>query len=265
MLHKILSLLALITLFAEEIQHRIMLRRGKLPSAPTEELNNRVTPDRFDVLRLMELFFLSLILSTPAGNPAATQGQLSMILVGLQISRLFGRRILSRWSVLGVLQGLEIFLLVILVLLPFNPDARIEVGLSWDSLLALTGGVLYGIFLSLCTAFSLSYGIKLFSRESSLTYDTFPPLADSENWAVRFATACIYPGAAGAAGLFLISGFSAASILFCLSVLSHSIGLLLSRRPNYSGHHPVSHILWGLAFLLVIALMISGAADFSSS
>lgn len=264
-MHRILSLLALGAFTLEEIAHQRRRARGTLPAAPVDENDKKTGMDIFDVLRLLELLFLALLMSTSAGNPAGSHGQMAMILAGLQISRLFGRRILSRWSVLGVLQALEIVILLLIILLPLNTAVLTKPVLSSSSILALGGGVLYGVMIAICASFSISYGIKLFSGETSEAFDNFPPLADSENWAVKFSARSIYPAIAGTAGLVMITGFSLLSLLFLFSALLQGTGLFLANRSSFRGHHPVSHLLWSLSFLLLMGMMVFGVTDITGS
>lgn len=249
----------------EEITHQRGRRRGILPDDPTAEEARKQTLDSFDLLRLLELLFLALLMSTVAGNPAGPHGQTAIILTGLQIARLFGRRILSRWSVLGVLQALEILLLALIILLPLKEGASEKPSLTAASVTALAGTLVYGILITVSTAFSLSYWVKFFSRENSAVFENFPPLADSENWAVKFSRKAVFSGFVGAVGLFLVSGVSPLPLLFSLSVLLQGTGLLLTRKSTFSGHHPVSHLLWGLSFLLIFAMVASGLTDLTGS
>ena len=247
----------------EEIIHQRERHRGNLSDEPAIE--EKHTLDLFDILRLLELLFLALLMSTPAGNPAGPHGQTIIILTGLQIARLFGRRILSRWSVLGVLQALEVIVLAMIMLLPLNTGAAEKPPLTPASVAALAGALVYGILISISAAFSVSYWVKLFSRENSRVYDNFPPVADSENWSVKFSQKAVYAGLLGAAGLFLISGLSLLSVLFTLSVVLQGTGLLLAGKSNFSGHHPLSHLFWDASFLLVFFMVVFGATTFTGS
>ncbi len=260
-MHRILGVLALIAFIIEEIFHQRLTRKDKLPAEPTEVEHPGDTLDRFDILRLVELLILALIVSTVAGRPGQTPGQISIILTGLQTARLFGRRILSRWSVLGVLQALEVFLLIILAAVPFFPHSTLRLIVSPASVSALAGTVIYSILMILCTAFTIAYWIKLFSREFSSTYEKFPPLADSEGWAFKFASKAILPGAVAVAGLFIYNGVSAALVLMSLSLIFCSAGLIAVVKENYSGHHPRSHIFWSLSFICIITMLIAGAVN----
>ncbi|MCD4708107.1 MAG: hypothetical protein K8S62_10260 [Candidatus Sabulitectum sp.] len=256
-MHKVLSLLVFSLFLIEEIFHQRLGKAGRLSSVPADcdVLKNNF--DRYDLLRLLELLFLGLLLSTPAGNPASGHGQLSMILVGLQIARLFGRRVLSRWSVLGILQALEMIILLTIILIPIKISAD-GYPLSPIPLLALIGGVMSGILVTIVIAFSISYGMKLFSRESGNLYETFPPLADSESWAFKFSRFSLYTGTAGVTGLFLLLGLSLLPVLFSISLILQFTGVLLCRKDTYCGHHPRAHILWGISFLILYFLAVSG-------
>lgn len=249
----------------EEITHQRGKHRGTLPEDPSTEKTSEQTLNAFDILRLLELLFLALLMSTGAGNPAGPHGQTAIILTGLQIARLFGRRILSRWSVLGVLQAIEILLLAMIILLPVNSGFMDKPPLTAASVAALTGTHIYGILITISAAFSLSYWVKLFSREHSAAFENFPPLADSENWTVKFSKKAVYSGVLGAGGLFLMSGLSSLSLLFTLSVLLQVTGLFLSRKSNFSGHHPVSHVVWGTSFLILFVMVAFGVTNFTGS
>ena len=256
-MHRMLSLLVISMFILEEFFHQRLGKTGRLTPVPFnyDPLKNNF--DRFDLLRILELLSLGLLLSTAEGNPGSGHGQLTLMLVGLQIARLFGRRVLSRWSVLGVLQGIELILLLSFISVPMKSSSGV-LQLSPLSLLALLGGVFYGILISISTAFSISYGIRLFARESSSLYETFPPLASSESWSYKFSKFSLFSGAAGLVGLFLLWGFSPLSGLFAVSLILQFAGVLISRKQTFNGHHPTAHILWGVSFLLLYFLTISG-------
>ena len=256
-MHRILSLLVVSMFILEEIFHQRFRKTGRLKPVPFNNNPLKNNFDRFDFLRSLALLTLGLLLSTSAGNPGSGHGQLIMILVGLQIARLFGRRVLSNWSVLGVLQCIEMILLLSFILLPMELPAE-TLQISPPSLLALLGGVFYGILISISAAFSFSYGVRLFARESSNLYETFPPLASSESWSYKFSKFSLFPGTAGLAGLFLFWGFSLLSGLFALSLILQFAGVLISQKQTFNGHHPIAHILWGISFLLLYLLIVSG-------
>ncbi len=256
-MHRMLSLLVISMFILEEVFHRKLGKSGRLAHLPANYDILKNNFDRFDLLRVLELLSLGLLLSTAAGNPGSGHGQLTLMLVGLQIARLFGRRVLSRWSVLGVLQGIELIFLLSFIFMPMKLSPGV-LHLSPLSLLALLGGVFYGIFISISTAFSISYGIRLFAKESSNLYDTFPPLASSESWSYKFSKFSLFAGVTGLAGLFLLWGFSPLSGLFAVSLILQYTGVLISRKQTFNGHHPAAHVLWGVSFLLLYFLTISG-------
>ncbi len=257
-----LSLLVLFLFLVEEIFHQRLGKSGRLSTVSTDHYVLKNNFDRYDLLRLLELLFLGLLLSTSEGNPATGHGQLGMMLTGLQISRLFGRRILSRWSVLGVLQALQMILLLSIILVPMKISTDVY-PLSPIPLLSLIGGVMYGILVTMVAAFSISYEIKLFARESGKLYEALPPLADSEGWAFKFSKLSVYAGMAGTTGLFLLTGFSILPVLFSTSLLLQFAGVLFCRKKTFNGHHPVAHILWGVSFLLLYFLAVSGITTVS--
>ncbi len=261
-MHRILSLLVVSMFILEEVLHQKLGKSGRLSTMPAsyDVLKNNF--DKFDILRILELLSLGLLLSTAAGNPGSGHGQLTMILVGLQTARLFGRRVLSRWSVLGVLQGIEMILLLAFIFVPMKAASGV-IHLSPVSLLALMGGVIYGILISISAAFSISYGIRLFATESSNLYETFPPLASSESWSYKFSKFSLFSGTAGLAGLFLLWGVSQLSVLFAISLSLQFAGVLISRKQTFNGHHPISHILWGISFLLLYSMTLSGITTVS--
>lgn len=256
-MHRILSLLVLFLFIVEEIFHHKLGKAGRLSPITTDSNVLKNNFDRYDLLRLLELLFLGLLLSTSEGNPATGHGQFSMMLVGLQIARLFGRRVLSRWSVLGVLQALEMMILLTIILVPIRISTD-GYPLSPVPLLALIGGVVYGILVTIVTAFSISYGLKLFARESGGLYETFPPLAGSESWALKFSRFSFFIGLAGVTGLFLLMGFSVLPVLFSTALLLQLTGILHCRKDTYCGHHPKAHILWGISFLILYIIAVSG-------
>ena len=260
-MHRVLSWLVVFLFLLEEVFHQKLGKSGRLSSAPTDDDILKSNFDRFDLLRILELLFLGLLLSTPDGNPATGHGQLTVMLVGLQIARLFGRRVLSRWSVLGVLQALELVLLLTIILVPMTLSGRYP--LSPLPLLALIGGVTYGILVTIAAAFSISYGVRLFARESSELYETFPPLADSENWAYKFSRFSLFAGTAGMVSLFLLRGLSLLPLLFSISIILQFAGVLFCRKEAFNGHHPRAHILWGISFLILYLLAVTGTTTIS--
>ena len=265
-MHRILSLLILSMFFVEELFHRRLGKTGRLSSTPKNYYVLKNTFDRFDLIRLLELLFLGLLFSTSEGNPATGHGQLGMVLIGLQISRLFGRRVLSRWSVLGILQLLEAVLLITVILIPVNIPAEGHLyPFSPKLLLGLLGGVLYGVFITIVTAFSISYWIRHFTKEHGKLYHTFPPLVESESWALKFSTISLYLGTAGATGLFFIKGLAVLPAVFSASLICQLAGVLVCKKETYNGHHPVAHILWMLSVLLLSFIAVSGITTFGST
>lgn len=256
-MHRILSLFVLILFLIEEMFHQRLGKAGRLPSRPVDYDTIKNNFDRFDLLRILELLLIGLLFSTATGSAATGRGQLALILVGLQVARLFGRRVLSRWAVLGIVQGLEALLLLSIILVPVK-TLTAEYPLSPLPALAIIGGGIYGIFVFVSVAFSISYATRLLSRESSSLYDTFPPLVDSENWAYRFSRFSLFFGVTGVAGMFDLGGFSLLPILFSVSLILQFTGTQICRKETFNGHHPVSHILWGISFLILYFLTVSG-------
>ncbi|MCP4646833.1 MAG: hypothetical protein GY852_03740 [bacterium] len=252
-------LVALALFLLEEIFHRKLGKSGRLSSMPLQLPQNTLKSnfDRFDLLRLLELLFLGLILSTAGGNPATAQGQLSMVLVGLQITRLFGRRVLSRWSVLGVVQVQEVLLMCTILILPLKPSV-FGSSILPDTMLVISGGVLYGIFVSIAAAFSIAYAVKFYAHESGRLFDAFPPLADSEKWAQTFSTFSLFAGIITLAGFVALRTISVLSIGFLASFSMQFTGVLSCRKATFNGHHPVVHILWGISFVILYLLIVSG-------
>jgi hypothetical protein len=253
----VLSLLVVFLIVMEELFRQKPGRAGRLPIRPAETGMPGKDFDRFDLLRLLELLFLGLLFSTSAGNAATGHGQITIVLAGLQTARLFGRRVLSRWSVLWVIQAFELLLLVSILFLPLHliPEAYL---LSPKSLLALVGGMIFSILVYITAAFSLSYGVRLFAREHSHLYNVFPPLAGSEEWAYKFSVFALPSGIVGAVSLFFLRGVSLLPVIFSLSVLLQSLGVVICRKKTFNGHHPVVHILWSISFLVLYFITITG-------
>lgn len=256
-----LAILALAAHIIEEFAHRRGIRKGMIPASPPENPDAAMKLDLLDIIRLLELVFLALLLSTGKGNPAGPAGQTALMLTGIQTCRIFGRRILSRWSVLGVLQALEIFLILLAIILPGASRTIEGAPVSPQAIIALSGSVLFGILATVCAAFTVSYAIKYFAQEGSGAFEAFPPLADSESWAVRVSAAAFWCGAAGATGILLLDGFGWPGILFSCAVLMHASGYALSRKVSYRGHHPVSNVLWGASFLVLVAILALGLSN----
>ena len=256
-MHRLLSLIVVFLIALEELFHQKLGRAGRLPLRPAETGMPGKDFDRFDLLRLLELLFLGLLFSTSAGDTATGHGQLTIVLVGLQTARLFGRRVLSRWSVLGVIQAFELFLLLSILFVPLHltPGAY---PLSPRSLMALGGGIVFSIFVYITAAFSLSYAVRLFAREHSYLYNVFPPLAGSEEWAYKFSAFALPFGIVGAVSLFFLRGVSLLPVLFSLSVTLQSAGVVICRKETFNGHHPVVHILWSISFLVLYFITIAG-------
>ncbi|PIE53629.1 hypothetical protein CSA37_00240 [Candidatus Fermentibacteria bacterium] len=254
-MHRILGGLALTAFIIEEIFHRKRQRKNRLPAEPSYKQSNSM--DIFDVLRLIEILLLAMILSTEGGRPQEPSGQMSIILIGLQVFRLFGRKILNRWSVLGILQALQVILLLIVILIPLRSSAD-YVSIGPAEVLSLAGGIAYGILLTLCASFSTAYWIKLYSREFSGTYETFPPLADSERWARRFAILSLYAGFTASAAMFVQYGAVALPFFFTGSALLTTAGIIAESRESFTGHHRKAHLLWSLSFLLTLSIFIAG-------
>jgi hypothetical protein len=256
-MHRVLSLLIIFLFLIEVLFHLKSGKAGRVAQSPVDsgEIGNSF--DRFDLLRLLELLCMGLLFSTSAGSTSTGQGQLTVILVGMQTARLIGRRILSRWSVLGVIQVFEMALLLSILLMPVKLPQHVY-QLAPVPLLALLGGVVFGISVSIAAAFSFSYGVRLFSGEHSHLYNAFPPLAGSEGWAYRFSLSSLPAGVAGSAGLFFLCGFSVLPVLFTVSVLIQSAGVIICGKKTFNGHHPIAHILWGISFLVLYIAIITG-------
>ncbi len=263
-MHKLLSFLVIFLILLEELFHQKLGRTGRMPLRPTDTGMPGNDFDRFDLLRLLEMLFLGLVFSTPAGNTSTGHGQLTVILAGLQTARLFGRRVLSRWSVLGVIQAFELFLLLSILLVPLRLTPE-TYPLSPLSFLSLAGGMVFSIFVYITAAFSLSYGVRLFAREHSHLYDIFPPLAGSEEWAYKFSKFALPFGIIGAVSLFFLRGVSLLPVLFSLSVVLQSIGVAACRKKTFNGHHPVVHILWGISFMVLYFITITGLTTVTPS
>jgi len=263
--HNLFALLALAAFVVEEIAHRRSRNTGELPAEPGEEAQTASGMDFFDILRVMELLFVALILSTGQGSLTGTLGQTALILVGLQASRIFARRILGRWSVLGVLQGMQM-LLLLMALIPLTSPAPLPGhGPSWASFLALAGFTVYGILAALSAAFSIAYAVKYFAREGTSAYEEYPPLADSERWSARCSGKAFYAGLAAALGWLLFSGISPLIPLLSFSAVLQGLGTHRSGKPVFSGHHPRAHLLWGVSFLLFLAVIALGLSGFRTA
>jgi len=263
-MHKLLSLLVVFLILLEELFHQKLGRAGRMPLRPAYTGMPGNDFDRFDLLRLLEMLVLGLVFSTSAGNTATGHGQLTVVLAGLQTARLLGRRVLSRWSVLGVIQAFELFLLLSVLIVPLHltPDTY---PLSPLSLLSLAGGMVFSIFVYIAAAFSVSYGVRLFAREHSHLYDIFPPLAGSEEWAYKFSKFALPFGFSGAVSLFFLRGLSLLPVLFSLSVVLQSIGVAVCKKKTFNGHHPVVHILWGISFFVLYTITVAGLTTIDPS
>ncbi len=260
-MHKVLGLLIALLFILEEFFHRKLGKTGRLSAinANTNILKNNF--DRYDLLRILELLMLGLLLSTAEGNPATGRGQLTVILTGLQVARLFGRRVLSRWSVLGIVQSLEMVLLITVVFMhAYSPGGYLPSPLP---VLALLGGIVYGILVSIAAAFSLSYGIRLLAKESGQLYHSFPSLADSESWAYKFSKFSLLPGIAAVVSLFLLKEISLLSVFFSISFILQFAGTLTCRKSTYNGHHPVSNSFWLISFLILYLMAVTGITTIS--
>ncbi len=256
-MYKLICLLVLALFLLEELFHRHLGKSGRLHSKPSKNDFIQSNFDRFDLVRLFELLLFGILLSTPAGNVKIGHGQLASILVGLQIARLFGRRILRRWSVLGVLQLVEIFFILSILLIPLKENLHIF-QLNPLTVTTLASGILFGILTAMSTTFSISYAVRLFSKESSKLYNKFPPLVNSEEWAYKFSRFSLFTGTVCTITLFLLLGVSTLPLFFLISIILQYSGFFLCRIPNYRGHHTRAHLLWSLSFLILYFLIVFG-------
>ena len=133
-------------------------------------------------LQLMAFGVLFLVVGDSTG-PAllvCSIGQVAAVILLMQIVRIIGRRIITRWIILEVLQGQQALLLV---LLPFvgkvNSLAVVDPVQRTFLWMAGAAGVVSSVILATGLSFSVAYFLRLWSRDLVDRLDGLPSSASA--------------------------------------------------------------------------------------
>jgi len=210
------------------------------------------------------------IIATSAGFGIllTVSGQLSGLLLLLQIVRILTRKVINKYAVLYVVVFLQFILL--LLLLVYGLDASGQLIPSDRSMDWLMSALAFTVLFQLSVAFSFSctYIIRYFSVESSPLFFSMPPLAFSEFWSRRL----VRTGACTSvltmllqAVLFACTGYPIGSVLLQIVL----VGILIAALHEFSNrrrlHHPVAMTLTILAWLLNMVWALAGFSATSAN
>ena len=255
-MHKIIVVSILFLFLLEDTLQLQTFFKIKFLSRFDKEISNKNRLIGLDFIRLLELLFLGLLLSTDKGNPTTIHGQANVILVGMQFVRCLGKRIIQYQPVLSIVQILQVVSLVTLLALPYSDIPSQNYSSLSTMKLTIFTGIVYAFFCYLSFPFSISFFIKFFSSESSNNFSLLPPIIALEKWCIKLSFYSMFFGLFTAFNLFFKGGISFLSVGFALSLLSQISGIWLARKPIFNGYHIKSHILWSFSALLLYFIAI---------
>jgi len=224
-------------------------------------------------VRMAQLICFGVIFAIAAtsagfGILLTVSGQLSGLLLLLQIARILTRKVVNKYAVLFAAVILQLFLLLLLVIYGLNAGGQlIPSDRSMDWLMsALAFTVLFQ--LSVAFSFSCTYIMRYFSTESSPLYYSMPPLAFSEYWSRRLVRTAAITSVLTMllqALLFAFTGYPLGSII--LQILL--VGILITALHRFSDkkrlHHPTAITLTILAWLLNMVWVLAGYSATSAN
>jgi len=268
----------LFLLVVEEAFHQFYRRTGLLNTAgsvdPVDSGKQRTATSRLALIRWLQLVAMGVLFitvgdQTNSGFLVCTKGQMVAVIAAMQVFRIIGRRIISRWIVLGVLQLQQV---ILLVTLPFtktlNSLGGIEPVHSVTLWISGLSGIVSGAVLAIAFSFSVTYLLRLWSGEKNSRFDEYPPLVYSEAWTRRLTIMALLPVFVTVAGLSILSAarhmlepalIPAVLVLACLTV---ALDLFRNKR---GFHHPAANILITISVLIVFIASLTGYTTFSGS
>ncbi len=255
-MHKIIIISILFLFLLEDTLQLQTLFKIKFLSKYDKEISKKNRLIGLDFIRLLELLFLGLLLSTDKSNPTTVHGQINVILVSLQFVRSLGKRIIQYQPVLSIIQILQVISLVTLLTLPYNNFSSQSYSNLSTMKLTIFTGLIYTFFCFLAFPFSISFFVKFLSSESSSNFSLLPPIIALEKWCIKLSFYSMFFGVFTAFNLIFKGGISSLAIGFAISVLCQIAGVWLARKPIFNGYHIKSHILWSFSALLLYFVAI---------
>jgi hypothetical protein len=184
-------------LLLEELLHRLnrgsFLRDIDLAGTTVErdEEADRGKLARFiSWIRVLELLLFGGLFAVTAAYSGVKlmytpAGQLTGLLLLMQIMRILNRKVINQWAVLGVTVILQGMILVLLLLTGLAPEGAIAADVHGQWIMSMASFVIL-FLLTVTMPFAGTYYLRLLSREGSGFYYFLPPLIYSEYWITRF-------------------------------------------------------------------------------
>ncbi len=263
----------LLTLLLEEIIYRLSRVRSipsvELSGNPVEERNESERGDDGKLkswIRMVQLFLFGALIATTAAKSGVRlmytpAGQVSSLLLLTQVARIFYRKVVNQWSVLGATVILQCLLLALMPLLGLNDGngaATCDFQGKWFVTL-LSFSTLF--MLSITIPFCCTYYGRLLAKEDSDTYYSMPPLAYSEYWVRRLTRATAVMALTTFLALAFLTLFHglppspATAVHLATTVLLFSSLFLFGKRETL--HHPWAITMVSAAWLLNIGAVLA--------
>lgn len=247
--------------------NNLIVKQPAIESSPTEyESRTRRNSTIQKWVRFVELvLIMTLVLrvtSTRSVDIFLTRtGQISGLLLLLQIARIMSRRVISNLAVLITATTFQFVLCIPLFFLwsiespgrIIGNNRAISFAISFSLFLLL-------FFLTLCILFIVTYLIKKLSKDDSNTFNSMPPLIFSEKWTRRILPVTILLSTVSflLPLIFLITG---SCDLIDLTIPGATLFLLFTAwilfRNRRLLHHPAA--MWLIAsvwFINMLAMLI---------
>lgn len=193
------------------------------------------------------------MLSTP-------DGQISALLLLLQVVRMFNTKVLNQWAVASTAALFQLLLLILQVV--FGPDpGQFRVQASPEAILVPAASLAVLFLLGVTQPFIATYYLRLFSREGTVFYYHLPPLIFSEQWIRRLTRLSAWAALALSlllAAFAVLGGYSPAQAMLhaAPALLLLSAVRLFENRMKL--HHPVAVTLAMSAWLLRLGWLLAG-------
>jgi len=221
-------------------------------------------------LQLLVFGLLFAIIAALSGirvlNSAA--GQIAGLLLLIQVVRILNRKVINQWSVLGITVMLQVFLLTLLIFSGISsvPSIQSDANEAGWVVSLISFAVLF--MLSITIPFTVTYYMRLFSREGSGLYYFLPSLAYSEYWIRRLSriSANIALTSLLMFAFFIVRYGSLAETAILHLVLVFFLftaGSLFRNRLKL--HHPTAVFLVLFSWIIDILWVFTGFASVSGS
>jgi len=276
----IVVFILLFLLMLEEILHR--LNRGSalmnidLAGDSVEQVDQETKGGKGMLLfwiRMLQLFVFCLLFAYIAAFSGirvmyTSAGQLSGLLILIQVVRILNRKVVNQWAVLGATVILQVILLILLIFVGLTPEPSLHSHFHDTAWLVSLVSFILLFLLSVMLPFTATYYLRLLSREGSGLYYFMPPLAYSEYWIrrlVRKAANTALVSLLMLAYLILRCGYPAgASILSIVLVLLLFSALSLFRN-RLKLHHPTAIFLITFAWMINVIWVLASLTSTSST